>query len=190
MKKIWSPVLPMLLVSLALLVSFGCMYMPYHNQKYSSRDATISFNGYVDSPDAPVQIFVKAWSERHPTIEECAYQGGAHWQFLGQTYSTSSPTYDNTDKPWYYWNFQTVIPQDNWCLAAGPELGAVSYATEVTGIYRVYHSPLGTKWMSLLTVEDDFFECAQHHDFSGLSILGNCTRTGEDAHRVTIWAAQ
>jgi hypothetical protein len=176
-----------LAVLLPLLALAACMNSPHHWQVFPSRNTAIPFNGYVDVPGAPVNVYVQAWS--NPAA--CGYDTTpSWWQLLATTTSSTTPVYDQQGAAWYSWQLTSAIPSANWCLKPGPQLGGLSYSTNVYGRYRYFASQLGTKWRNLYTVEQSWMTCAQQQGGSGFSIVANCTRKGENSHAAQIWALQ
>ena len=167
-----------LLATLVLLAP-GCMYSPYKDQIYASRFSTVSFNGFVATPNSLVEIYVQSWPKG-----DCSVVGTeTAWEFLGHAYSVSTATVDWKGNQWYQFHHQAVIPTANWCLVpagVGGTPGGWSYKTHVYARYR-----LGNTWFNLGTVDKNFISCAQQQGGDGWKMYNNC-RTGSVT--VPIWA--
>lgn len=174
-----------LLLVLLSLVTAGCMIEPYEGQHYPSRSTPIKFYGYVEVPNAPVRVYAHSWS--NPA--SCG-SGTGYWSQLATTTSGSNPIYDGNGHAWYGWQLTATVPMSSWCLAPGPEPGGLSYATNVTGIYRYHASQLGTKWRTLYTSYEDTVTCSFNQPSkSGFVMIGECSRINEpDWYAVQIWA--
>ena len=165
-----------------ILATSGCMHSPYNNQIYASKYSTVYFNGFVGAPNAKVEIYVQSWPKG-----DCAVVGTeTAWQLLLTTYSNGTATVDWKGNKWYMFHTAKVIPSANWCFVpAGPggTLGGTSYKTHVYGRYNHNNT-----WVTVATVEMNFFSCAQQQNGDGWAMLDNCRRTGTNSHTVAIYA--